>query len=111
MNKVVLDYRYKNHSLVAETNEPVFVYDEARDKVTRWLVKASTLQRDSGWIELCDCVRRWPELNPLRHSATINRLKLHVQACYSVIGSSHSCGTERRAEAVANLFDYCESVS
>ena len=85
VNKVMLDYRYKNHSLVAETNEAVFVYDEPRDKVTRWLVKASTLQRDSDWIELCDRVRRWPELNPQRHSAEINRLKLHVQACYSVI--------------------------
>ena len=82
---VVLDYRYMNHSLVAETNEAVFVYDDARDKVTRWLVKASTLQRDSDWIELCDRVRRWPELNQLRHSAEINRLKLHVQACHSVI--------------------------
>ena len=70
---------------MAETNEAVFVYYEARDKVTRWLVKASTLQRDSDWVGLCDRVRRWPELNPLRHSAEINRLKLHVQACYSVI--------------------------
>ena len=85
VNKVVLDYRYKNHSLVAETNEAVFVYDEARDKVTRWLVKPSTLQRDSDWFELCDRVRRWPEVKPLHHSAIINRLKLHVQACYSVI--------------------------
>ena len=50
VNKVVLDYRYRNHSLVAETNEAVFVYDEARDKVTRWLVNALTLQRDSDWI-------------------------------------------------------------
>ena len=32
---VVLDYCYINHSLVAETNEAVFVYDKARDKVTR----------------------------------------------------------------------------
>ena len=85
VNEVVLDCRYKNHSLVAETNEAVFVYDEERDKVARWLVKASTLQRDCDWIELCDRVRRWPELNPLRHSAGINRLKLHVQAYYSVI--------------------------
>ena len=85
VNKVVLDYRYRNHLLVAETNEAVFVYDEARDKVTRRLVKELVLQRDSYWVELCDRVRRWPELNPLRHSAEINRLKLHVQACYSVI--------------------------
>ena len=60
VNKVVLDYRYRNHLLVAETNEAVFVYDEARDKVTRWLVKESVLQRDSYWVELCDRVRRWP---------------------------------------------------
>ena len=85
VNKVVLDYSYRNHSLVAETKEAVLVYDEARDKVTRWLVKESALQRDSYWVELCGRVRRWPELNPLRHSAEINRLKLHVQACYSVI--------------------------
>ena len=85
VNKAVLDYRYKNYRFVAETNEAVFVYDEARDKVTKWLVKASTLQRDSDWVELCDRVRRWPELNPLRHSAEINRLKLRVQVCYSVI--------------------------
>ena len=85
VNKVVLGYRYMNHSLVAETKEAVFVYDEARDKVTRWLVKESALQMDSYWVGLCDRVRRWPELNPLRHSAEINRLKLHVQACYSVI--------------------------
>ena len=70
---------------MAETNEAVFVYDEARDKVTRWVVKASTLQRDSYWVELCDRVRRWPELNPLRHSAEIKRLKLHVQTGHSVI--------------------------
>ena len=44
VNKVVLDYRYRNHLLVAETKEAVFVYDEARDKVTRWLVKESVLQ-------------------------------------------------------------------
>ena len=85
VNKMVLDYRYKNHSLVAETNEAVFVFDEVRDKVTRLHVRASTLQRDSDWIELCDRVRRWSELNPLRHSAIINRLKLHMQARYSVI--------------------------
>ena len=84
MNKVVLDYRYRNHLLVAETNEAVFVY-EARDKVTWLLVKESLLQRDSYWVELCDRVRCWPELNPLRHSAEINRLKMHVQVCYSVI--------------------------
>ena len=62
VNKVVLDYRYRNHSLVAETNEAVSMNDEARDKVTRWLVKESALQRDSYWVELCDRVRRWPEL-------------------------------------------------
>ena len=56
VNKVVLNYRYRNHLLVAETNEAVFVYDEARDKVTRWLVKESVLQRDSYWVELCDRV-------------------------------------------------------
>ena len=93
VNKVVLDYRYRNHSLVAETNEAVFVYDEARDKVIRWLGKASTLQRDSDWVELCDRVPRCPELNPLLHSAEINRLKLHVQACYSVIART---GGDRR---------------
>ena len=85
VNKVVLDYCYRNHLLVAEINEAVFVYDDAKDKVTRWLVKESALRRDSYWVELCDRVQRWPELNPLRHSADINRLKLHVQACYSVI--------------------------
>ena len=63
---------------MTETNEAVFVYDKAKDEVTRWLVKA--LQRDS-----CDRVRRWLEANPLRQSAQINRLKLHVQAFYSVI--------------------------
>ena len=109
VNKVVLDYRYRNHLLVAETNEAVFVYDEARDKVTRWLVKESVLQRDSYWVELCDSVRRWPELNPLRHSAEINGLKLHVQACYSVIAQLRR-RPGRRPEAVVNLFDCCESV-
>ena len=49
MNKVVLDYRYRNHLLVAETNEAVFVYDEARDKVTRWL-KLSKNQHYKGTL-------------------------------------------------------------
>ena len=38
----MLDYRYRDQSVVAETNETVFVHDEVRDKVTRWLVKATT---------------------------------------------------------------------
>ena len=97
VSKVVLDYRYRNHLLVAETNEAVFVYDEARDKVTRWLVKESALQRDSYWVKLCDRVRRWPELNPLHHCAEINRLKLHVQCHRTAVGRG---GDRGRGELV-----------
>ena len=54
VNKVVPDYRDRNHSLVAETDEAVFVYDdEARDKVTRWLVKAYASQRNSDRCDRC----------------------------------------------------------
>ena len=50
---------------MAETNEAVLVYDEARHKVARWLVKASTLlvQRDSDWVELRDRVRSWARMH------------------------------------------------
>ena len=95
LNKVVLDYHYRNHSLVAETNKAVFVYDEARDKVTRWLVKASTLQRDSDCIELCDRVRCWPELNLQRHSALAPKSTCSDCTCRCVTVSSHICGTGR----------------
>ena len=108
VNKVVLDHHYRDHSFEAETNEAMFVYDEARDKVTRWLVKALTLRRDSGWVELYDRVRCWPELNPQRHNAEINRLKLHVQACYSDIALLWD---REETKTVANLFDYYDSIS
>ena len=58
VNKVVLNCRFRDQPLVAETDEAVFVCGNARDKVTRWHVKATTLRRDSVRFELCDHVRR-----------------------------------------------------
>ena len=58
VSEVVLDYHFRDHSLVAETNEAVFVYDKARDKVVCQSVCITmSLQRDSDRFELCDRVR------------------------------------------------------
>ena len=67
------------------------MYDEARDKVTRWLVKASTLQRDSDWVELCDRVRRWPELNPLNQQAQAARAGV-LQGHRTAVGRGETGG-------------------
>ena len=44
VNKVVQVLRYKKRSLVPETDEAMFVYDETNNEVARWLVNASTVQ-------------------------------------------------------------------
>ena len=77
VQKVVCDHRYGKYSLVALTTGIVFEYDLKTGVVKEWF--PSDLKYGTDHLnKTIHCVKRWPEVDPLRYADHIDRLKQHI---------------------------------
>ena len=84
VQKVVCDHRYGKYSLFAMTTGILFEYDLKTGVVKDWL--ASYLKYGTVHLnKTTDCVKRWPEVDPLRYSDHIDKMKQHIEFCCRII--------------------------
>ena len=84
VQKVVCDHRYGKYSLYVLTTGIVFEYDLKTCVVKDWF----PLDLKYGTDHLnktIDCVKRWPEVDPLRYADHIDRMKQHIEFCCRII--------------------------
>ena len=84
VQKVVCDHRYGKYSLYALTTGIVFEYDLKTGVVKDWF--PSDLKYGTDHLnKTIDCVKRWPEVDPLRYVDRIDRMKQHTEFCCRII--------------------------
>ena len=84
VQKVVCDHRYGKYSLYALTTGIVFEYDLKTGVVKDWF--PSDLKYGTDHLnKTTDCVKRWPEVDPLRYADHIDRMKQHIELCCRII--------------------------
>ena len=84
VQKVVCDHRYGKYSLYALTTGIVFEYDLKTGVVKDWF--PSDLKYGTDHLnKTIDCVKRWPEVDPLRYADHIDRMKQHIAFCCRII--------------------------
>ena len=84
VQKVVCDHRYGKYSLYALTTGIVFEYDLKTGVVKDWF--PSDLKYGTDHLnKTIDCVKRWPEVDPLRYADHIDRMKQHIAFCCHII--------------------------
>ena len=78
---MVCDHRYGKDSLYALTRSIVFEYDlktcVVKDRFPSEL-KTRTVNTTIG------CVKRWPEVDPLRYADHIDKKKEHMESCCNI---------------------------
>ena len=74
VQKVVCDHRYGKYSLYALTTGIVFEYDLKTGVVKDWF-RSLLKYRTDHLNKTIDCVKRWPEVDPLRYADHIDRMK------------------------------------
>ena len=84
VQKVVCDHRYGKYSLYALTAGIVFEYDLKTGVVKDWFPSALKYGTDH-LNKTIDCVKRWPEVDPLRYADHIDRMKQHIEFCCRII--------------------------
>ena len=66
----------------------MFEYDLKTDVVKDWF--PSDLKYGTDHLnKTTDCVKRWPEVDPLRYADHIDRMKQHIEFCCRIILLSH----------------------
>ena len=84
VQKVVCDHRYGKYSLYALATGIVFEYDLKTGVVKDWF--PSDLKYGTDHLnKTIDCVKRWPEVDPLRYADHIDRMKQHIAFCCRII--------------------------
>ena len=84
VQKVVCDHRYGKYSLYALTTGIVFEYDLKTCVVKDWF--PSDLKYGTDHLnKTTDCVKRWPEVDPVRYADHIDRMKQHIKFCCCII--------------------------
>ena len=72
-------------ALLGLTTTFVFVFDLENNTVTNHFVDVkedSILERER---EMLHCIERSPDVDPLRFSSAVDRLKIHIHACHHAI--------------------------
>ena len=84
VQKVVCDHRYGKYSLYALTTGIVFEYDLKTGVAKDWF--PSDLKYGTDHLnKSTDCVKRWPEVDPLRYADHIDKMKQHTEFCCRII--------------------------
>ena len=84
VQNVVCDHRYGKYSLYALTTGIVVQYD-LKTGVVKDRFPSELKYRTDHSNRTTHCVKRWPEVDPLRYADHIDRMKRHTEFCYRII--------------------------
>jgi len=83
--QVVNDHRGNSNSLVACTNDFIFIYDLETDRLVHYTELTEKTKQSWYVRDYLDVLERWPRCDSLEFATQLERLKIHACACYSII--------------------------